>query len=243
MKKNISRMLSLVFFTSQMLYSNAIILNEYNAVGANKQLANNGYDTYFGDIDGNGGSWIEFVVVQDYIDIRDATITIKQNGGVAPFSATFPNWTQLAHLRKGTIFTISNEPSDLSYDPSNNDWSINISKDDLNTTQGTFITSNNELKIKIISSNNKDILMPNSGESLFNVGISDTEIFKLKKDPSDSIEPDNPNYGDDNGKQIISTFGSPNQWIDTNKSALSLLAYLTLSSSSINLSVCLVKYI
>ncbi len=61
-----------------------------------------------------------------------------------------------------------------------------------------------------------ETLMKNSGEVVVGWGVNDQEVFKLKKDPSADIEPDDEAYGDDSGRQIISTFGSPNQWIDSN---------------------------
>ncbi len=45
--------------------SNAIILNEYNGVAPTEELLNDGYDTYFGDVVGNGGNWAEFVITED----------------------------------------------------------------------------------------------------------------------------------------------------------------------------------
>ncbi len=49
------------------LSANSIILNEYNAVAPDLQLKNNGYDTHFGDINGNGGDWIEIVITEDFL--------------------------------------------------------------------------------------------------------------------------------------------------------------------------------
>jgi len=56
--------------------STSLLLNEYNGVGSNYKLKNQGYDTFYGKINGNGGSWVEIVVVKDKIDIRNTTINI-----------------------------------------------------------------------------------------------------------------------------------------------------------------------
>jgi hypothetical protein len=197
----------------------ALLLNEYNAVASDQQLKNNGYDTHFGDIDGNGGSWIELVVNEDYLDIRGATLNIEKSGGVHVLTANFPNLLQFAYLRKGTIITISNEPTDLSYTPldSNNpDWTINLNANDLINRDGTFDISDRTMDISIMGVDETP-LMRNSGEVIKGWGIDNKEVFKLKKEPSSSIEPTDTAYGDDySGKQVLSTFGSPNRWIETN---------------------------
>ncbi len=202
-----------------LLYGDAILLNEYNAVASDQQLKNNGYDTYFGDIDGNGGSWIELVVTEDYLDIRGATLEIERSGGVHLLTATFPDLLEFAYLRKGTILTISNEPTDLSYTPFDNnnpDWTINLNQEDLVNQDGIFEISDRTMDISINSIEETPI-MRNSGEVIKGWGIDYQEVFKLKKEPSASIEPNDPAYGDDySGKEIISTFGSPNQWIEIN---------------------------
>ena len=208
--------LSTLLLCSNFSLANAIILNEYNAVAPTEQLLNDGYDTYFGDIDGNGGNWVEFVITEDFLDLRGATLDIKRSDGIHLFTATFPKNTQLAYLRKGTILTVSEEPTDLSYNPTdanNPDWTININYNDLENIDGIFDISHRTMDISIRSVTGKTLLK-NSGEVVVGWGVNDQEVFKLKKNPSADIEPDDEAYGDDNGKQIISTFGSPNQWID-----------------------------
>ena len=46
-----------------------LILNEYNAVADNKVLDNNS-DTYWGQVEGNGGDWFELVVIEPGLDLR-----------------------------------------------------------------------------------------------------------------------------------------------------------------------------
>ncbi len=214
--KLLSKALLGVLFSCQLSYGDALLLNEYNAVAPEKQLKNSGYDTYFGDINGNGGSWIELAVVKDFIDLRGAIINIEKSKGVHQLTASFPNLTELAYLRKGTIITISQEPTNLSYSPSQGDWTINLNKDDLKNIDGSFEISDRTMDISIKSIDNS-FLMRNSGEIVKGWGIDNQEVFKLKKDPNSSINPDDSAYGDDtSNKQIISTFSSPNQWIDSN---------------------------
>ena len=212
----LSKALFGLLFSCQLSYSDAILLNEYNAVAPNQQLKNSGYDTYYGTVNGNGGNWIELVVVKDFTDLRGAIIDIEKSKGVHQLTASFPNLTELAYLRKGTIITISEEPTNLSYSPSQGDWTINLNKDDLENIDGSFEISDKTMDISIKSIDNS-FLMRNSGEIVKGWGIDNREVFKLKKEPNASINPDDPAYGDDaSNKQIISTFGSPNQWIDSN---------------------------
>jgi len=216
----LKRNIILLTLASQIsLSSPSLLLNEYNGVGSNYKLKNQGYDTFYGRINGNGGSWVEIVVVKDKIDIRNATINIDGHAGTH-FIGKFPNLNELSNLREGTILTISDEPTNLSYDPFNEcnpDWTININSSDLITQEGTFDINHNELKISI-KSNDNQTLMEESGEGILGGGIDKREVFKLKKNPSKYISPDDTAYGDDSNHQIISTFGEPNQWIDSSNS-------------------------
>ncbi len=216
MRRNI---LFLMLLSFEFIHADSILLNEYNAVAEDKLLKNSGYDTHFQTILGNGGSWIELVVNEDFIDLRGSIIEIKRSKGVHQLTASFPNLTELAYLRKGTILTISNEPTDLSYSPldsTNPDWTINLNSNDLVDIDGAFEISDRTMDISIKSLDGT-VLMQNSGEIVKGWGIDNQEVFKLKKDPNSNIQPNDPAYGDDaSNKQIISTYGSPNQWIDSN---------------------------
>jgi hypothetical protein len=91
-------------------------------------------DTYFGVVQGNGGNWIELVVIADHLDIRGWTLEFQNadppppppencNAGTVIFEAAYDIW---ADLRSGTIITVAEElPDDLSYDPAGGDWWIN----------------------------------------------------------------------------------------------------------------------
>ncbi|MCK4441428.1 MAG: hypothetical protein KAU90_05440, partial [Sulfurovaceae bacterium] len=240
------KLFSIVALSFSFVYADALLLNEYNAVASDQHLKNNGYDTHFGDINGNGNSWIELVVNEDYLDLRGARLEIKKSGGVHLLSASFPDNLEFAYLRKGTIITISNEPTDLSYSPLNgNDWTINLNADDLTNKDGVFEISDRTMDISILSVEGTS-LMRNSGEVVKGWGIDNKEVFKLKKEPSSDIEPNDPAYGDDYAhKQIISTFGSPNKWIDqndtTNTQNFSNLRDMTIENS-INKMVLLNEY-
>jgi len=194
----------------------SIILNEYNAVESNESLKSNGEDAHFGQVVGNGGSWMEMVVVGEHVDLRGARLTIKSED-VISFEGIFPNENQFGHLRRGTIITLSNEPTDMSYAPFNpktGDWTLNLSHLDLNEMVGTFEINSSAMSMEIIADGKG--IMVESGEHMVNVEIDTKEVFKLRKDPSQNITPIESDYGDDIDQKGMSSFGSANSWMDEN---------------------------
>lgn len=148
-----------------------IFLNEWNCVGSQKWLGNpgsptascpqpdgpqgfgcsNNDDTFFGRVMGNGGDWIELVVVKDHLDIRGWQIQWKEplendaNGqdiwtgfGCEPQGTiTFTDHPIWSGLRAGTIITITERgtalgglDTDFSFDPCRGDWWINVCAED-----------------------------------------------------------------------------------------------------------------
>ncbi len=110
----------------------SFILNEWNAVSNDKYIDTDDYnssmkgDTYFatypgitpdGRIEGNGGNWIEFVVVEDHVDLRnweihwseafDVDASNNNTAGRRSGTITFADNIAWADLRQGTILTIS----------------------------------------------------------------------------------------------------------------------------------------
>ncbi len=213
------RIIFLILFSSQLSYGYyTLVLNEYNAVSSDNFLKLDGNDSYFGRVAGNGGNWIELVVTSTHLNLQNASLTIKENGNQI-FSGKIPELLPLASLRKGTILTISNEPTNMSYFPFNpftDDWKLNINIDDLEDKVGTFKLSSNSSDITIISEDGEKTRLSTSGEGVGDDIIDNQEVYKLKTNPTKYISPYNENYGDDNDGKAISTFGSENRWIDNN---------------------------
>ncbi len=200
-----------------------VILNEYNAVAGNLFLnggnssadADGGRasDSYFGRVAGNGGDWFELVVITDHLDMRNWKLDIYDGGSLSE-TLDLTNHSIWADLRSGTIIMVSEDvPSDISYNPAAGDWWINVQAN--NDANGVyieatnFVVSNNNWQLRIRNASGAVIFGP-AGEGVSPTGgISDTEIFRLKTDPSASITPSSPDYGD--GKNF-STFGSSNRW-------------------------------
>ena len=51
-----------------------IFVNEYNAVSAANFLDGTASDATLGRVQGNGGDWIELVIVQDHFDLRGGSL-------------------------------------------------------------------------------------------------------------------------------------------------------------------------
>ncbi len=190
-----------------------LILNEFNGVASNKFIKNNGVDTYWGRVVGNGGDWFELVVTEDHLDIRNWTLVITENTG-APAQETdtlvFTNHALWSDLRRGTIITVSEDLADnVSYNPAGGDWWINVRASNAGT--GTYITadnfpvSNDNWQLTIKDAQGHVVFGP-AGEGISPVsGIGNDEICKLEEDPSPFITTRS-NYQDGSS----STFGSPN---------------------------------
>jgi hypothetical protein len=223
-KKNAEALFcGIILLSVCMCFSAYVILNEYNAVdnavflnGGNSSADVDGgraSDSYFGRIAGNGGDWFELVVITDHLDMRNWRLDIYEAGAFSE-TLTLTNHGIWSDLRSGTIITVSEDvPGDISYNPAAGDWWINVQAN--SDANGTYITASNftvskdnwQLRIRDASG---IVKFGPVGEGISPAsGISGTEVFKLKADPSASIIPASTDYGD--GHEL-STFGAPNQW-------------------------------
>ncbi len=218
----------LILSFSGSVFSADVILNEYNAVSASMFLGGGNAssdlqggrasDPYFGRVLGNGGDWFELVVITDHLDMRNWYFDIYNDGSFIVILG-LTNDIIWSDLRRGTIITVSeNLPSDISYDPGENDWWIHVQAgvtgDGLYIAPLNFPVSSNDWQLRIRNSDGEGVF-GHVGEGVWPVsGVSDIEIFRLEADPCstdpcDLITADSEHY--DDGKDF-STFGSPNQW-------------------------------
>jgi hypothetical protein len=157
--------------------------------------------------------WVEFVVTGKYVDIRLAKLFISENGQEI-FSATVPELTQLGHLRKGTILTVSTEDTDMSYAPfsaDGDDWILNVSLSDLLNSKGTFQLAEENVTIKIVDKNGK-LILPSSGSGMFKNIQKTGVLFQLHKDPMANILPNDLSYYTE--KRVNASLGVSNEWTD-----------------------------
>jgi hypothetical protein len=213
----------LFLFCSGITYGAAVILNEYNAV-SNANFLNGGdsaadddggraSDIYFGRIQGNGGNWFELVVIADHLDMRSWSLDIYVNGQFDE-TLTITNHPIWSDLRSGTIITVSEDfPNDISYNPEAGDWWINVQANDNANGQyieaSNFPVSSNRWQLIIRDASGAVVFGPAGEDVSPRAGVSNTEIFRLEANPSDSITADSNSY--DDGKDF-STFGAPNRW-------------------------------
>ena len=216
-----------------------IFLNEYNAVISTGYLnggtatvdANGGasVDTHFGRVLGNGGNWMELVVVIDNLDLRGWTLSWRQVvvGGTSG-TITFGDASGLAAIPSGTILTIIDRNAaaggmntDLTVNISGGDRWMNIYSGDTNviaaTTStkpgagfGSFSTSNDEWELTIKDASASVVAGPfgegSVGYFLGSVGSDD--VCRLEENPSTHIS----QVSDFDDTARFSTFGAPNQW-------------------------------
>jgi hypothetical protein len=199
-----------------------LILNEYNAVGPGKMLADDGRDTHFGRVAGNGGNWIELVVTRDGVDLRGWKLdwTEKAEAGTLVLSDD-PLWTT---LRAGTILTLIDRDTkdggldtDTSFDPEAGDWWINICTRDARyiisdaSSPGRLNTGNDDFTLTIRNAAGELVFGPcGEGAGVWTGGgVNSQEGGALQADPSPAITPESP-YSDVNH----TSFGAPNRWIE-----------------------------
>jgi hypothetical protein len=195
------------------LHAADVILNEYNAVGGNRFLEDDGEDTYWGRVEGNGGDWFELVVITDHLDMRGWQLAMTDSSGGADVVLVLTDHALWSDLRSGTIITVAEELGDDAdlYSPTEGRWWINVQAAD--DADGTYITAanfrvnNEDWRLTIRDASGNAVFGP-AGEGVNPLsGVGNQEVCKLEQDPGASITPLS-NYNDGQ----TSTMGAPNQW-------------------------------
>lgn len=198
-----------------------LILNEYNGVavdrflnGGDAALDDDGgqqADPFFGRVMGNGGDWLELVVIADSLDLRGWSVAIDD--GEAPLVSTLtfsqdPLWSSLS---AGTIITIAEGVADdTGYDPGAGDWWINVQAG--SGASGTYVSatdfdvSNVDTRIDIYNASSARVFGATGEGAGAPTGVNGNEVAKLETAPSALVRPDSGDYNDGTS----STFGAPN---------------------------------
>lgn len=187
-----------------------LVLNEWNAVGPDKLLAEG--DDALGVVAGNGGDWLELVVVQDGLDLRGWQLTLSHRNGDAG-TLVFQDHPLLADLPAGTLFTIAEDlPEDLRFDPDGGDWRFHLragaegSGEVVSATP--FDVSHREWQAVLRDAEGWVRFGP-VGEGLAPAdGISGTEVGVLGVSPGPGVRRDDRDYRDADR----SSFGAANVW-------------------------------
>lgn len=244
MRKISSQMLVLVFFASLFALPETqgaeVILNEFNAVSEEDYLANGNHDPAFGDapVRGNGGSWVELVIVGSdplsgsptgtTVDMRGWTLRWQFTKGTSKHKDLEPEIVtgdlQLsqhslwANLRSGTILTFTAKNNAAGgmdtktvIQPAADDWHINIwTGDNQFVTELTepFMTNHRDWQITILDASGHKVFGP-AGEGINpNKGVGRDEVCKLEEISVLNVDPVTSVYLDGG----TSTFGRPNEW-------------------------------
>ncbi len=209
-----------------------LILNEYNAVSSANFL-NGGdalmdedddetppFDSYFGRIVGNGGDWFELVVVADALDVRGWTLQVWEDG-VLDDELVFADHPLWSALRAGTVITVAEDvPDDVSYDPDNDDWWIqvqaNADGDGTYISAQNFSTSNDDWQLIVLDAGAAAVFGPAGEGTVDQYGIptepsvNAREVWALESNPNALTREHDPQYDDGTD----SSFGSANAWAD-----------------------------
>ena len=188
----------------------ALILNEWNAVEPDKSLSEG--DASLGALAGNGGDWLEFLVIEDHLDLRGWTLEMADRSGDRG-ELVFGDHPVLADLRSGTLFTIAEElPEDLALNPEGGDWRFHLRAgaegSGLVISATPFDITPSAWQLTIRDADGAVRFGPvGEGVAPWD-GISGSEVGRLAATPDGSIRRDSADYGDADG----STFGAANTW-------------------------------
>ncbi len=176
--------------------SPSVVLNEWNAVGPEELLAEG--DPALGQVAGNGGPWLELLVLRD-TDLSGLRLVQRDRTGTA--TLRFGTDERLA-LRAGSLLTIARDlPEDVAYDPAAGDWRMHLQVGG-ELIEGELIASNRDWTVELLDDSGR-ILWGPVGEGVSLEGLGPDEVAQLAAQPQ---EP--PVYSTSEG----STFGAPNRW-------------------------------
>ncbi len=216
---------------------NPIALNEYNAVSADAYLgggtqatdASGGTasDAFFGRALGNGGNWLELVIVADHVDMRGWKLRWADDDASGELQLSSASaWSD---MRAGTILTFTESTTaaggldtDLTYSPGTGDRWVNINSFDAslvaattstkpNHVSGQFSVSNDEWSLSVLNAQGATVMTACGEGSPYYLGgrVGSDDVCRLRVDITGRI--DAASHYDDDGSH--STFGSANTWV------------------------------
>jgi len=230
--------LAISVLTTGFASAELVVLNEYNAVRADRWLDVDGAanstatDTFFGRIVGNGGRWFEMLVVgetalaNETIDMRGWTFDWTSSD-VGNGSFTLSTDARLSSIHRGSLVTFFSQDagggnvgsSFDSYDPYAGDWWLNINLADAALiASGTLNTGNGDWQLTVKDALDTVLFGP-SGEGVGSLaGVNSREVGKLEQYAAgdanntlanwQAITPLSGVYSDGTS----STFGGANLW-------------------------------
>lgn len=185
----------------------AVVLNEWNAVDADEVLE--GGDATLGTRTGNGGDWIELLVLRD-VDLRGWRITTEDRRGDSG-TIVLSDADVLADVRAGTILTIAEDlPEDAAYDPDRGDWRfhLRVAPDGAYAASDGFDVTARDWRLTLWDADGFVAFGPVGETVAPERGLGDDEVGLLAADPGDALRRDGPEFVD----ATRSTYGAPNEW-------------------------------
>ena len=174
----------------------SMVLNEFNAVAEDGYLKKEKVDPYFGRVVGNGGSWAEFVVIEDGLDITGWTFMSFIDGGLA--STVVIEGAGYDNLAAGTLFTVAANVQETG----SGWWS--------NYYAPGFVTGSTNCQIIIMDADINIVFGP-AGEGVMPAkGIGSDEIFVFCGTPDAYTTEDSPLFTDGSS----SSFANLNRWTE-----------------------------
>ncbi|MDA0766453.1 MAG: hypothetical protein O3A87_04615 [Verrucomicrobia bacterium] len=221
-----------------------VLVNEYNAVSSSRYL-NGGtaaldvdggmaMDAFHGRVPGNGGDWIELVVVGNgtagsTVDLRGWRIDVSENFGPVE-TIVLSQHPYFSAVQAGTILTFVESDTiagglDSAIQRVNRLGDLGYAWTNIVIGDGDFVdqTASNFGSSIAVTSDETEIVLRNAagvvmngpvGEPRITRNVNVDEIFHLEKDPlpgvtASAADPGFPNYADN---WESSSFGAPNQW-------------------------------
>ena len=191
-----------------------VVLNEWNATDPDDLLGSEedpGEDLSLGRVQGNGGDWIELLVMQD-TDLRGWRLSMSDRGGPRG-ELQFTDDPLLADVRAGTLLTIAEVlPEDAAYDPEGGDWRFHLRA--AHDGSGRYISAADfdvtprDWTLTLLDAEGWVRFGP-VGESVSPArGLSGHEVGQLAAQPSSLIRRDSSDYT----TSVHSSYGAPNLW-------------------------------
>ena len=192
-----------------------VVLNEYNGVSGGKFLGGGAADGRLGRIDGNGGNWIELVVVGNgslgsTVDMRGWKIQMS-DVGTGPRLAdtlTLSSNSVWQNVPAGTILTFTEDntaagglDSSATVEDHLNtagwawrnvwmgDTNLVSSISYANAASGISTIGNDDTQVVIQNSSNNIVFGPCGENVVKNPSVNSTSVFALQLDPSSGIVP------------------------------------------------------
>ncbi len=183
----------------------AVVVNEWSGVAPDEVLA--GGDAALGVVPGNGGPWVELVVLADGLDLRGWRLTTEDRWGRLGEVrlSDDPAW---AALPRGTLFTVAADlPEDAAFDPAGGDWRFHARVGGA-LASGTLALAPLDARLTVWDAQGRVRFGP-VGEGIEpRSGLGDDEVGAWKGALGPQVRRDGEAYG----AASASTFGAANTW-------------------------------